>query len=167
MHYNFVSYLPLDAPSLTVRDWNRQRKGKFHELKHDECAASDERTAPRWRGKSIARLSFSRISCDRSSNSHLRPLPPPSVPPPPRSIHHRRLSTYPPRRLQTRSITVFARRHRRGKIVRKPRVIHQSNAVLVDLARKIRRPPLSPRELQRDEGLSLTLSIMLRNTISR
>lgn len=73
------------------------REGKFHELKHDECAAPDERAAPRWRGKSIARLSFSsRISCDRSSNSHLRPPPLPLPPPPPTSVRHRRLSNLSP-----------------------------------------------------------------------
>jgi len=134
------------------------RKGKFHELKHDECAASVKRTTTGKKRKiDSARLSLSlRISCDRSSNSHLRPLPP--------SIHHRRLSTYPPRRLQTRSITVFARSPRQGKIVGKPRVIHQSNAILVDLVRKIRRPPLSPRELD-DEGLSLTLGILRNNDL--
>lgn len=121
-------------------------------LRWTSCAAMERKI-------DSARLSFSsRISCDRSSNSHLRPLPPsPSHPPtyPPST----RLSTYPPRRLQTRSITVFARRLRRGKIVRKPRIIHQSNAVLVDLARKIRRPPFSPRELDAMKVLSLTLSI--------
>lgn len=145
----FGIFRPMRRRSHFVTGTDRGRKISWIEARRVR-RPPDERAAPRWRGKSIARLSFSsRISCDRSSNSHLRPpplpLPPPSLPP--TSIRHRRLSTYPPRRLPTRSITVFARRLRRGKIVGKPRVIHQSNAVLVDLARKIRRPPLSPRDL--------------------
>jgi len=59
-HHNFVSYLPVRHRSRG--SWlEPTRKGKFHELKHDECAASVKRTAPRRgrRGKSIARVSAS------------------------------------------------------------------------------------------------------------